>query len=414
MKKTSKILFDYLSDVFYEPSKASLDVDELDDDFIMLGKGLIYFAHCFAQYNELARALSKGDLSIKLPPPENELAAPLKSLHASLKHLTWQSKQVAMGDYKQQVDFMGEFAEAFNMMIKQLAERQLKLEAEIELSDKKTVALEQSNQLLTNITKSIPQQIVVLDRYTHQILFMNAAAREVIDSDPEYMRDIIGTVSEHSEPGGIYHTEIQHDRKGEERYLAISAYCLEWSNRSADAIIINDVSAEKSQIKELETYAYMDALTNLHNRFFGTLSLNNWLSEKKRFALIFADLDNLKYINDQYGHNEGDKYILCAADFLRTISEDALVCRIGGDEFMLLVPDIGYDEAYAHMTGISQNIQAFGSRQNEDFQYDISFGIAAIEESNKSNSSAILSLADEKMYEQKRMKKKNRQIQKGN
>ena len=414
MKKTSEILFDYLSDVFYDPSKATLDVDELDEDFIMLGKGLIYLAHCFAQYNELASALAKGDLSVELPPPENELAAPLKSLHASLKHLTWQSKQVAMGDYKQQVDFMGEFAEAFNTMIEQLAERQLKLEAEIELSDKKTMALEQSNQLLTNITKSIPQQIIVLDRYTHQILFMNAAAREIIDVDPEYTREIIGIGCDHDESEGVFQTEIQYKQNGEERYLAISVYSLEWSNRSADAIIINDVSAEKNQIKELETFAYIDALTKLHNRFFGMLSLNNWLTEKKRFALIFADLDNLKFINDQYGHNEGDRYILCAADFLRSISDDAIVCRIGGDEFMLLVPEISYEEAFARMTDVSQKLQEAGRLQNEEYQFDVSFGIAAIDDKNKSNSSTILSLADEKMYEQKRTKKKNRQLLKDN
>jgi signal transduction histidine kinase len=77
------------------------------------------------EVNELAKSLSKGDLTGKLPPPDNELASPLKSLHASLKHLTWQAQQIAQGDYQQRVSFMGDFAAAFNTMAVQLEERHI-------------------------------------------------------------------------------------------------------------------------------------------------------------------------------------------------------------------------------------------------------------------------------------------------
>lgn len=61
--------------------------------------------------------LAQGELSdIKLV-PGNYLASPFKELHSRLRHLTWQAKQVASGDYRQRVDFMGEFSEAFNSMI---------------------------------------------------------------------------------------------------------------------------------------------------------------------------------------------------------------------------------------------------------------------------------------------------------
>jgi hypothetical protein len=61
--------------------------------------------------------LAQGELSdIKLA-PNNYLASPFKELHSRLRHLTWQAKQVASGDYLQRVDFMGEFSEAFNAMI---------------------------------------------------------------------------------------------------------------------------------------------------------------------------------------------------------------------------------------------------------------------------------------------------------
>ncbi|MDR3255153.1 MAG: response regulator [Synergistaceae bacterium] len=99
-----------------------------------LGKGLKYFSECIHEMRSFASSLAKGDLSLKLPSPGNEMAAPLKALHASLKHLTWQTQQVAKGDYQQRVKFMGDFAESFNTMIKQLENRLT------ELSEAKTLA----------------------------------------------------------------------------------------------------------------------------------------------------------------------------------------------------------------------------------------------------------------------------------
>jgi hypothetical protein len=69
------------------------------------------------QIHQFIIPLAQGELSdIKLA-PNNYLASPFKELHSRLRHLTWQAKQVASGDYLQRVDFMGEFSEAFNAMI---------------------------------------------------------------------------------------------------------------------------------------------------------------------------------------------------------------------------------------------------------------------------------------------------------
>jgi len=119
----AKILFDYLRDVIYSPAHAALDVEHLPPGFRDLGEGLKYLASCLIETKHLARALSRGDLESFSPSPGNEVAAPLKSLHASLKHLTWQTQQVAQGDYRQRVEFMGNFSAAFNAMVQQLEER---------------------------------------------------------------------------------------------------------------------------------------------------------------------------------------------------------------------------------------------------------------------------------------------------
>ncbi|MDR2800773.1 MAG: response regulator [Desulfovibrio sp.] len=123
MASVADILFNYLRDVIYNPTHATLALESLPEEFRDLGQGLQYFAECITETRMLAQALAKGDLEGALPSRGNEMAAPLKSLHASLKHLTWQTQQVARGDYQQRVDFMGNFAEAFNAMVQQLDER---------------------------------------------------------------------------------------------------------------------------------------------------------------------------------------------------------------------------------------------------------------------------------------------------
>ena len=107
MDKTPEILFAYLKDILYHPSRAKLNLEELSPDYRKLGQGLQYLADWVKESNEFAQALAKGDLSKTPPSVENMLAAPMKSLQASLRHLAWQTQQVAKGDLTQRVDFMG-------------------------------------------------------------------------------------------------------------------------------------------------------------------------------------------------------------------------------------------------------------------------------------------------------------------
>ena len=125
VERAADILFNYLRDVIYSPVTAALDVEDLPAEFRELGSGLRFFAECVIEAKGVAAALAKGDLAVKMPSSDNEIAAPLKSLHASLRHLTWQTQQVAKGDYQQRVIFMGEFAAAFNTMVQQLEARRV-------------------------------------------------------------------------------------------------------------------------------------------------------------------------------------------------------------------------------------------------------------------------------------------------
>ncbi len=81
----------------------------------------------FDEIQRFVLPLSQGKLSEFSPPRENVLASPFKELHAQLMHLTWQTRRIAEGDFKQRVDFLGEFSLAFNTMVEKLAHREEQL-----------------------------------------------------------------------------------------------------------------------------------------------------------------------------------------------------------------------------------------------------------------------------------------------
>jgi len=124
-KPVADILFDYIRDMIYSPSKATLDIEKLPKSFANLGEGLTFLNSSIEEVRVFARELASGNLNCSIPSSDNEMAAPLKQLHSALKHLTWQAQFVAKGHYNQRIAFMGDFSEAFNDMINQLKQRAL-------------------------------------------------------------------------------------------------------------------------------------------------------------------------------------------------------------------------------------------------------------------------------------------------
>jgi len=95
----------------------------MESDIAALAETINRFIVQFGEAEKFACALAAGNLE-EQPPARNHLAASFKQLHASLKHLTWQTGQIAKGDYGQRVHFLGGFSEAFNSMVEALAEKE--------------------------------------------------------------------------------------------------------------------------------------------------------------------------------------------------------------------------------------------------------------------------------------------------
>jgi diguanylate cyclase (GGDEF)-like protein len=408
----AETLFNYLRDVLYNASHAKLNIENLPEDFRPLGEGLVYFSECVLETRNLAKALSKGDLNNALPSPDNEMAAPLKALHSSLKHLTWQTQQVAKGDYKQRVGFMGDFAKAFNTMIEQLDQRQKALMAEIESGQRKTQALAQSNSLFEAITGQISQWIVVVAKETGEWLYINRPVESSLitkNLEPDlrnWLTHYAYNLPDNSSPRIA---ELELERGDISQFFSAAIYALHWYEHQAVAFVLTDVSVDKERIRALENVAYKDTLTQIFNRHYGMQLLSEWLAQGKTFIICFVDMDNLKYVNDKYGHAEGDKYILCVTGVLRKFSPDAVICRLGGDEFMLLAQNWTLSNAQNKLEALRDMLIQYNNGPDALYNHSMSYGVIEVNADNTHSESELLSIADEKMYEYKRSHKMERQ-----
>lgn len=128
------------------------------------------------------------------------------------------------------------------------------------------------------------------------------------------------------------------------------------------------------------------------------------LDSKTSSTLCYCDLDHLKYVNDNYGHDKGDTYICDFVKILKSnIREDDIIARLGGDEFCILFKNGSIDSISSKMEHINEEF----SKHAIDYPQSFSFGIVYINGNEETSLLNILQTSDQRMYAQKR-KNKNR------
>ena len=146
-----------------------------------------------------------------------------------------------------------------------------------------------------------------------------------------------------------------------------------------------------------------DPLTGVLNRRAGELALQQyWQPDARKpqpLAVAFFDLDHFKLINDQYGHEAGDRMLQQFAKALQQHAEavDRLV-RWGGEEFVLLMPGLSWEQAQQRIQGLMQ--QGWGQRP-EGTPLTASIGLAERLADASPGLPALLELADQRMYQAK-------------
>ncbi len=105
--------------------------------------------------------------------------------------------------------------------------------------------------------------------------------------------------------------------------------------------LADKLEKKTQEVSDIKNKSRQDALTGLWNRAHTEETVNKMISEGIKGALMMIDMDNFKAINDNYGHIAGDQTLKMFADTLRKYSEEGdVLCRIGGDEFVVFVKDV--------------------------------------------------------------------------
>ena len=165
-------------------------------------------------------------------------------------------------------------------------------------------------------------------------------------------------------------------------------------------LAMEDITERKGVELKLRNVSTHDALTGLYNRAFFDEELER-LARDRRFpiSIVMADVNGLKAVNDTLGHEAGDNLIrLAARIILRVFRAGDIVARIGGDEFVVLLPGTA--------TTVAEEIveRIMACPEIIDGQVSIAFGIASAK--NKDQLEKALKLSDKRMYQGKSDQKK--------
>ena len=167
----------------------------------------------------------------------------------------------------------------------------------------------------------------------------------------------------------------------------------------------------KNMIATLENLTLEDHLTGLYNRRGFTTIAKEYLQlanrKKMDMYLLYIDLDDLKKINDTYGHNKGDFILVTLAEILqKTFRKSDIKARIGGDEFAVFPIDTQIGGVNSALARLKSSIDDYNSTTERQSLLSVSTGISCYSPEKPCSVNELLTRADSLMYEEKRQKQK--------
>jgi diguanylate cyclase (GGDEF)-like protein/PAS domain S-box-containing protein len=178
-----------------------------------------------------------------------------------------------------------------------------------------------------------------------------------------------------------------------------------------------DVSEKKALEDEILELAHRDQLTNLYNRHYFYNVVQEIISlakrEKKPLSVMMIDIDKFKNINDTYGHKNGDIVIKSLANImLKTIRASDIVARVGGEEFVILLPNTSSTDAVTLANKLRKNVQnhLVQFENNVNINITVSIGVASVFVEDEVTIDKALARADEALYRAKEDGRNNVQL----
>ena len=170
--------------------------------------------------------------------------------------------------------------------------------------------------------------------------------------------------------------------------------------------VIEDISSRKKMEQELIDRATHDSLTGLSNRTELNKALEQEISRATRysrpFSLLMLDIDRFKLVNDNYGHQAGDKVLVELAKILDLETRTAdIVGRFGGEEFLLILPELDHEQSLLLAERIRRAVESHTIRnQDRAIHVTVSIGVASYPE-HGDEAEKLVRASDNAMYQAK-------------
>jgi len=262
---------------------------------------------------------------------------------------------------------------------------------------------------------------VISSDSTNHVVFMNRTAENLTgwtleEAKSRSVNEIFQVVDEYTKKRHEYSVEYIHDQEKEhtvvnnriliskdgiERPIEESASPIIMKNNGVGGVVIlfRDYSEQKQRENEIRTLSYSDPLTGVYNRRFYEEELRRLDVERNLpITLLMADINGLKLTNDAFGHDEGDRLIRKIVEILRKeCRADDILARIGGDEFVVLLPQTDEKQAQKFLARIHTAIE---NTITDTVVLSVALGFAVKQESFE-NMHDIFRKAEDQMYRDK-------------
>ena len=220
-------------------------------------------------------------------------------------------------------------------------------------------ALQESEARLTAFMENVPALILIKDHELRPV-YANEAMRQVFPLEdwigkkpheifpPDVADEMVKKDTEAIENGHVAYEEVWKDKQGNENTYLTQKFRIQVPNRPHMlGAIISDVTEKSKKMAEIEYLSFHDQLTGLYNRrFFEVETKRLDVARNLPISLVMADVNGLKLMNDVFGHTAGDRLLQKVADVIkRECRADDIFARVGGDEFMLLLPKTSAKDA---------------------------------------------------------------------
>jgi len=299
-----------------------------------------------------------------------------------------------------------ELRTSYEQLRKEIAERK-KNEESLKISEEKFAKAFRHTPSLMAITTVDDSRIVDVNEsfagvlgYRHEELIGHTTLGLNLWANPEKRERFIDKLKQDKE---VRNMEVEVRKKsGDICFVLMSAAIIHLNGETHVLSIATDITDRKILEEQLQTAAITDELTGVYNRrgFFALAEQQCKLADrtKRRMSLLFLDVDDLKIINDQFGHKTGDQALEDTASILKhTFRKSDIIGRIGGDEFAVLLTeqtesDIG--------PVISHNIRKNFYLHNREMgrKYNLSISIAQLDCMDGPRAASIVLITKQRLW----------------